>query len=158
MRGIVSTIIVTGLSVYMIVFTVIIVYRVIQDDASGCRSLLYLNNVTTGVYTLALFVFSTLLMVGVSVICLLIIFITNIVSTSKLFSIALSLLIGSLETALCTLFLAILINSRWVFVSSLIHSTFAVIVVIAVNVIGYGAVSSASLGSTSILMAAIPGY
>ena len=152
MQGIVSTIIVTGLSVYMIVFTVIIVYRVIQDDASGCRSLLYLNNVTTGVYTLALFVFSTLLMVGVSVICLLIIFITNIVSTSKLLSIALSLLIGSLETALCTLFLAILINSRWVFVSPLTHSTFAV------NVIGYGAVSSASLGSTSILMAAIPGY
>ena len=56
------------------------------------------------------------------------------------------------------LFLAILINSRWVFVSPLTHSTFAVIVVIAVNVIGYGAVSSASLGSTSILMAAIPGY
>lgn len=112
MLGITSTIIVTGLSVYMIVFTVIIVYRVIQDDASGCRSLLYLNNVTTGVYSLALFVFFTLLMVGVSVICLLVIFITNIVSTSKLLSIALSLLVGSLETALCTLFLAILINSR----------------------------------------------
>ena len=44
------------------------------------------------------------------------------------------------------------------FLSPLTRSTFAVIVVIAVNVIGYGAVSSASLGSTSILMAAIPGY
>ena len=87
-------------------------YRVIQDDASGCRSLLYLNNVTTGVYSLALFVFSTLLMVGVSIICLLVIFITNIVSTSKLLSIALSLLIGSLETALCTLFLGVRLVSH----------------------------------------------
>ena len=156
--SLVAGIIVTGLSLYMIVFTILIVYRVVNDDATGCRGLLYLHNVNTGIYATSLYLFFSLLMIGVGVICVAVIFALNIVTPSKLGSIALSFLVAALQNAMCSLFIAILVNQTCVSRLRLTCSIFGVIVVIAFNILGYAMVSSSTLTSYPLILAAIPGY
>ena len=156
--SLVASIVVTGLSLYMIVFTILIVYRVVNDDVTGCRGLLYLNNVNTGLYAASLYLFFSLLMIGVGVICVGVIFALNIVTPSKLGSIALSFLVSALQNAMCSLFVAILVNQTCVFRRGLTRSLFGIVVVVAFNVLGYAMVSSATLATSPLLLAAIPGY
>lgn len=106
----VSGIIVTGLSLYMIMFTILVVYRVVNDDSTGCRGLLYLHNVNTGIYATSLYLFFSLLMIGVGLISVIVIFALNMVTASKLAAIALSFLIAAIQNAMCSLFIAILVN------------------------------------------------
>ena len=154
----VASIIVTGLTLYMIVFTILVVYRVVNDDVTGCRGLLYLNNVNTGIYATSLYLFFTLLMIGVGAICVVVIFALNIVTPSKLGSIALSFLVAALQNAMCALFVAILVNQTCVLLLLLTPSIFGIVVLVAFNILGYALVSSDTLASSPLVLAAIPGY
>ena len=46
------------MSIYPLIYTVIIIYRLLSDDETGRRLMLYLHNVSTGLYGTSIFIYS----------------------------------------------------------------------------------------------------
>lgn len=140
------------LSIYPLLFTVIIIFRMLSDNDSGRRAMLYLHNVSTGVYATSLFVYALLLMLGVVFICIVIFLGINIIPKH---------LIGT--TILCFIVAAILCTTFSIFIGMVIHTKYclqkwlncrmlAVVISIVINALGY------FLGELGVVYSFIPGY
>lgn len=140
------------LSLYPLVFTVIIIYRMISDDDSGRRSMLYLHNVSTGVYASSIFIFSLGLMIAVSIICMVVLFGSNTIPKNFIGSVIFCYIVSAISCAVFSIFIAMLIHKKYSSITPLMYRMLAVIISIVINIIGF------FLYSAPIVLSFIPGY
>lgn len=94
-----SNIIHYAMGVYPLIYTVILIYRLLSDDETGRRLMLYLHNVSTGYYGTSIFIYSIILMFCVSVLCCAILLGSKTVSASLNLYVILGYLIGGISCA-----------------------------------------------------------
>ena len=100
------------LTLFMLLFSAITIYRFVSDDESGRRSILYLNNVTTGSYYLSLLIFYSCMMVIAGLICGTAVYFCNIISNTLLLYMFGYFVLAGLLTASFSLFIGILVNQK----------------------------------------------
>ena len=54
LNSIETSLLIFGLTAYILLFSSIIIYRFVSDDEFGRRNILFLNNVTTGTYIVSI--------------------------------------------------------------------------------------------------------
>ena len=101
------------LTIFMLLFSAIMIYRFVSDDESGRRSILYLNNVTTGSYYLSLLIFYSLMMIIVGLICAIAVYFCNIISKTLLLYVFGYFILAGLMTASFSLFVGILVHQKY---------------------------------------------
>ena len=101
-----------AVSIYPLLYTVIIAYRMLSDNDSGRRAMLYLHNITTGIYATSILVFGFLLMLVVAALCLLILIGSNVIASHLIFTTILCFIISALSCATFTVFVAMVIHAK----------------------------------------------
>lgn len=106
------TFLVPCLALFMLIFSAIIIYRFVSDDESGRRSILYLNNVSTGTYYLSLLLFYSMMMIVVGLVCGVVVYFCNVVSTSVLSHMFGYFILSGIATAGFSLLIGIIVNQK----------------------------------------------
>ena len=112
-----STFVVNCLTFYPLIFTVILIFRMLSDNDSGRRAMLYLHNVSTGLYGCSLFLYSILLMTGVSVLCIFVGFAGNVIPSSQIFNFISCFIVGGISSATFSIFIGMLIHVKYIITS-----------------------------------------
>ena len=110
-----STFVVNCLTFYPLIFTVIIIFRMVSDNESGRRGMLYLHNVSTGLYACSLFLYSLLLMMGVSLLCIFVGLAGNVIPSSQIFNFISCFIVGGVLSATFSIFIGMLIHIKYIY-------------------------------------------
>ena len=100
------------MSIYPLIYTVIIIYRLLSDDEAGRRSMLYLHNVSTGLYGTSIFIYSIILMICVSIICCLILLGSNTVPSSLYIYVIIGYLVSGISCATYSICLSMIVHVK----------------------------------------------
>lgn len=84
----------------------------ISDDESGRRSMLYLHNVSTGVYATSIFIFSLALMLAVSILCLVVLLGSNTIPKNFIGSVILCYIVSGIGCAIFSIFISMIIHRK----------------------------------------------
>ena len=101
-----------SLSIYPLLFTVIIIYRILSDNDSGRRAMLYLHNISTGIYATSILLFWTFLMVVVVALCLVILVGSNVIASHLIFTAIICFIIAALSCATFSIFVGMVIHAK----------------------------------------------
>lgn len=152
------SLLILGLTAYILLFSSIIIYRFVSDDEFGRRNILFLNNVTTGTYITSLYLFYAIMMLIVGAICGFVIYFCNIVSRTVTVYLFLCFLVAGLANGMFSIFIGILIHQKYISYHSIIFRIFGIIVCIGLNILGYFLVSEESLLTRTLFANLLPGY
>ena len=141
------------MSIYPLIYTVIIIYRLLSDDEAGRRSMLYLHNVSTGLYGTSIFIYSIILMICVSIICCLILLGSDTVAKSLYFYVIIGYLVSGISCATFSICISMIIHVKYFFILlCFMFRMLAIILNIIINAVGF------FLYDSSAYFACIPGY
>ena len=148
------------LTLFMLLFSAIMIYRFVSDDESGRRSILYLNNVTTGSYYLSLLIFYSVMMVIIGLICGIAVYFCNIVSNTLLLYMFGYFILAGLAVTSFSLFIGILVNQKYeiLYWIRIISRIFGIIICMGLNIAGFLLVDQETMLDLPILANVLPGF
>lgn len=114
LNSIETSLLIFGLTAYILLFSSIIIYRFVSDDEFGRQQYSFPHKVTTGTYIVSLFIFYGVMMIVVGIICGLVIYLCNIVSKTVAGYFFICFLIAGLANSVFSIFIGILVHQKYI--------------------------------------------